>query len=188
MGRIPINRCQAISPTGAGETRSGRSAIRLIRLRMRSCSVQPFPGHSMNKEAESVESVISRTYALISGRTTEPRDWSAWKALHAPDARLIPIENAEDGSRIARTMTPDEFAESRSKFFLQHDFFEWETAREERRYGRLAHVWSTYEAAHEPGGRVIRKGVNSFQLWNDGNRWWILSAAWDAVEALEQAR
>jgi hypothetical protein len=85
-------------------------------------------------------------------------------------------------------MTPDEFAASRSLFFEQQDFFEWETAREERRYGRLAHVWSSYEASHEPRGRVIRKGVNSIQLWNDGTRWWILSVAWDAVEALDRAR
>ena len=142
----------------------------------------------MAQETQTVESVIATMYQLISGRTTEARDWNAWKALHAEGARLIPIERAEDGSRVPNIMTPDEFAESRSKFFLQHDFFEWETAREERRYGQLAHVWSTYEAAHEPGGRIIRKGVNSFQLWNDGNRWWILTAAWDAVEALERAR
>ena len=142
----------------------------------------------MAQETQTVEAVIATMYQLISGRTTDARDWNAWKALHAPGARLIPIESEDDGSRVARIMTPDEFAESRSKFFLQHDFFEWETEREERRYGQLAHAWSTYEAAHEPGGRVIRKGVNSFQLWNDGNRWWILSAAWDAVEALERAR
>ena len=126
-------------------------------------------------------------YELISGRTTEPRDWDAVKDLYAPGARLIPIENGPDGSRIARVMTPDEFAASRSLFFAQQDFFEWETAREVRRYGQLAHVWSTYEASHERGGRIIRKGVNSIQLWNDGTRWWILSVAWDAVEALHRA-
>lgn len=142
----------------------------------------------MAQETETAESIIATMYQLISGRTTEARDWNRWKALHAPGAHLIPIEMADDGSRVARIMSPDEFAESRSRFFLQHDFFEWETAREERRYGQLAHVWSTYEAAYKPGGRIIRKGVNSFQLWNDGNRWWILSAAWDAVEALERAR
>jgi len=26
--------------------------------------------------------------------------------------------------------------------------------------------------------------VNSIQLWDDGTRFWILSVAWDAVEAL----
>ena len=136
----------------------------------------------------TVESTVARMYALISGRTTEPRDWAAVKELYAPGARLIPIENGPDGTRIARVMTADEFAASRSLFFAQQDFFEWETAREERLYGQLAHVWSSYEASHEPGGRLIRKGVNSIQLWNDGTRWWILSVAWDAVEALDRAK
>ena len=40
-------------------------------------------------------------YALISGRTNEPRDWAAVKELYAPSARLIPIENGPDGTRIA---------------------------------------------------------------------------------------
>ena len=137
---------------------------------------------------DTVQSIVDTMYKLISGRTGEPRDWETWKKLHVPDARLIPIENGPDGSRIARVLKPDEFAASRSIFFEQHDFFERETAREERRFGQLAHVWSSYEASHEPGGRVIRKGANSIQLWNDGTRWWILSVAWDAVEALERAR
>jgi len=44
-------------------------------------------------------------YALISGRTSEPRDWATWRELNAPGARMIPIEKAPDGSRIARVMS-----------------------------------------------------------------------------------
>jgi len=133
------------------------------------------------------ETIIHIAYALISGRASEPRDWDRWRALHAAGARLIPIEISDDGARVARVMTPDEFIASRSEFFSRQNFFEWETAREELRYGSLVHVWSSYEAANEPGGNPIRRGVNSIQLWHDGARWWILSVAWDAVEALEQA-
>ncbi len=39
------------------------------------------------------------------------------------------------------------------------------------------------EVRDNPGGEVIRGGANSIQLWNDGSRWWILSAMWDAVSA-----
>lgn len=141
----------------------------------------------MSDDTATPETIIHAAYALISGRAAETRDWGRWRALHAPGARLIPIEISDEGARVARVMTPDEFIVSRSEFFSQHDFFEWETDREELRYGSLVHVWSRYEAAHEPGGRAIRRGVNSIQLWHDGERWWILSVAWDAVEALEQA-
>lgn len=133
------------------------------------------------------EAIIRAAYAFLSGRASEPRDWNGWRALHAAGARLIPIETGNDGERIARVLTPDEYIASRSPFFAANDFFEWETDREERIYGSLAQVWSTYAAAHEPGGKPIRKGVNSIQLWHDGQRWWILSVAWDAVEALVRA-
>jgi hypothetical protein len=81
-------------------------------------------------------------------------------------------------------MTPDQYIASRSALFERENFFEWETSREVLCCGQLVHVWSNYEAAREPGGTPIRRGVNSIQLWNDGRRWWILSIAWDAVEAL----
>jgi hypothetical protein len=142
-----------------------------------------------NSEADTAttKSIIDAAYALISGRAGEPRDWARWHTLHAPGARLIPIEAGDDGNVTARVMTPDQFIVSRDPFFMENDFFEWETAREEVHYGRLTHVWSSYEAGRELNGERIRKGVNSFQLWNDGSRWWILSCAWDAIEAKRQA-
>ena len=138
-------------------------------------------------DTATTESIVRTAYAMLSGRALEPRDWDRWRSLHAPGARLIPIEEGGDGSRIARVMTPDEYIASRAPFFAQTDFFEWETAREELRCGDLVHVWSSYDGAHEPGGPAIRRGVNSIQLWHDGQRWWILSVAWDAVEAVTAA-
>lgn len=138
-----------------------------------------------DRDTESPKAIIDAAYALISGRRGEARDWERWRNLHAPGARLIPIEKADTGERVPRVLTPDQFIESRSAFFAKNDFFEYETAHEERRYGSLAQVWSSYDAAADPGGAPIRRGMNSFQLWHDGARWWILSVAWDAVEALE---
>jgi hypothetical protein len=135
-------------------------------------------------DTESSESIIHASYALISGRAGEPRDWARFKTLYAPGARLIPIEAPGGGPRKPNVMSPDEYIASRSPFLEKQDFFEYETAREEFRCGQLVHVWSTYEAVAEPNGKIIRKGVNSIQLWNDGSRYWILSVAWDAVEAL----
>lgn len=140
----------------------------------------------MTTDTESTKSIIDAAYRLISGRKGEERDWVTWRTLHDAGARLIPIEGEGD-SRIAKVLTPDQFISTRSAIFATVDFFEWETERREEQYGRLAQVWSSYLAASEPGGRPIRRGINSFQLWNDGKRWWILSVAWDAVEALNRA-
>lgn len=136
-------------------------------------------------EASSPERIIAVNYQLISGRADESRDWERWKTLFSPGARMIPIERNSDGHATARVMTPDEYIASRTPILATGDFYEWETARAERRAGRMAHVWSSYEAARVPYGTPIRRGVNSIQLWNDGTRWWILSVTWDAIAAAE---
>ena len=137
------------------------------------------------EDISSIESIIAIDYKLISGRADEKRDWERMKTLFAPGARLMPIERDKDGAVVARVFSVDEFIESRSPMLAAGDFFEWETDREERREGRMAHVWSSYVAARNPGGEPIRRGVNSIQLWNDGSRWWILSITWDAISAAE---
>ncbi|HEX6574329.1 MAG TPA: hypothetical protein VF042_05100 [Gemmatimonadaceae bacterium] len=134
-----------------------------------------------SEAVKTTKGIIDLNYALISGKPEEERDWKTWRSLHAPGARLIPIEGE---SRIARVMSPDEWIASRTPLLRKMSFYEYETDREELQYGRLAQVWSRYIATSEPGGEPIRRGANSIQLWNDGTRWWILSVAWDAVEAL----
>lgn len=137
------------------------------------------------EDVSSIEAIIAIDYKLISGRADEKRDWNRMKTLFAPGARLIPIERDKNGNVVASVFSVDEFIESRSPLLAAGDFFEWEFDREERREGRMAHVWSSYLAARTPGGEPIRRGVNSIQLWNDGSRWWILSITWDAISAAE---
>jgi hypothetical protein len=140
------------------------------------------------EDVSSVEAIIAIDYELLSGRAGDKRDWDRMRTLFAPGARLIPIERDGNGAVIAHVMSIDEWIESRTPMLSAGDFFEYETAREERREGRMAHVWSSYEGARTPGGEPIRRGVNSIQLWNDGSRWWILSIAWDAISAVDVLR
>lgn len=138
-------------------------------------------------DTETTKSIIDASYALLSGHAGEQRDWDRFRSLYAQGARMTPLELDANGNLIARIMSTDEWIAARTPFFAKEDFFEYETDREEHRNGRLAHVWSSYEAVREPGGEPIRKGVNSVQLWHDGSRWWILSIAWDAIEAKRRA-
>jgi hypothetical protein len=135
------------------------------------------------EDVATPESIVLADYEILSGRAGEERDWDRWRTLHAPGARLIPIEKDAAGVVRPSVFSPDQYIESRTALLAANDFFEWETAREERRSGRMAHVWSSYEAARTPRGKPIRRGVNSIQLWNDGSRWWILSVIWDAENA-----
>jgi hypothetical protein len=57
---------------------------------------------------------------------------------------------------------------------------ELEIAREIRRFGHVAQVFSTYEAhwqASDPA--PCARGINSIQLWWQGGRWYVISLIWD---------
>jgi hypothetical protein len=140
------------------------------------------------EDVASSEAVVAAVYEVLSGRAGEERDWDRWRALYAPNARLVPIERDAEGRSAPRVLSPEQYIESRRSLLAAGDFYEWETGREELRSGSIAHVWSIYEAARTPHGEPIRRGANSIQLWNDGSRWWILSVTWDAVNAAELTR
>ena len=48
-------------------------------------------------------------------------------------------------------------------------------------FGNIAQVFSTYESRHNSGdAQPFQRGINSFQLVNDGKRWWIITILWQA--------
>jgi hypothetical protein len=61
---------------------------------------------------------------------------------------------------------------------VRDGFTEREINRVVRRFGNVAHVFSTYEFSSDDGKEKGR-GINSIELFWDGTRWWISSASWD---------
>ena len=46
-------------------------------------------------------------------------------------------------------------------------------------FGHITHVFSTYESFHSPSDKQpFARGINSFQLFNDGKRWWVVTIYW----------
>ena len=119
-------------------------------------------------------------YESISGNAGEMRQWDRDRALHHPKALLVPAKQATGGPA-AGVFDFDGFVASRAPFLAENDFYEVEIGRQEFRFGVIAHVLSSYEArtAPAPGGKLLRRGVNSIQLMHAGERWWILSTLWD---------
>jgi hypothetical protein len=49
-----------------------------------------------------------------------------------------------------------------------------------QRFGNIAQVFSTYEAwRDEAQTDFIKRGINSIQLYNDGQRWRVANMLWD---------
>ena len=76
------------------------------------------------------------------------------------------------------------YVERVEPFFRESGFYETEVARRTEQFGQIAHVWSTYESRHAPDdGEPFMRGINSFQLFHDGARWWIVNIYWQHESA-----
>ena len=61
--------------------------------------------------------------------------------------------------------------------FREHRY-ESEKARTVDTYGSITQIFSTYESRHSPKDKPFMRGINSFQLLNDGKRWWVMTIFW----------
>lgn len=132
------------------------------------------------KDVGSVDAIMKAVYDVISGDAEKVRDWDRFRSLFHKDARLIPAgKNAKTGLFQAAAMTPEEYSKRAAPFFAKEGFFERELARTTETYGNIVHVFSTYESLHSLSDKKpFARGINSFQLLNDGKRWWVLTIYW----------
>lgn len=131
------------------------------------------------EDVASIDAVIAAAYDAISGPAGD-RDWDRFRTLFVDDARLIPIERDADGAPHARVYTVEGYIERASAYFAENAFYEVGIDNTTEHYGPLAHTFSTYESRRTPDGEPFARGINSFQLLHDGERWWIVTIYWQA--------
>ena len=126
-----------------------------------------------------LDALLREFYAAISG-PAGPRDWWRERAIFHPSARLMRTGVDERGRPWIRVMSVDDYIADTMPFFAANDFYEIEVARRVDRFGNVAHARSVYEARRSPDSpELLKRGVNSIQLFHDGDRWWIVSVLWD---------
>lgn len=137
------------------------------------------------RDVESIDAIILAAYNVISGPAGQKRDWNRDRSLFYPGARLIPSAKPGSNDGLApQILDVDGFIARVEPYFAEHGFFETEIARRAEQFGHIAHVWSTYESrytADDP--KPFMRGINSFQLFYDGNRWWIVNIFWQQESA-----
>jgi hypothetical protein len=134
-------------------------------------------------DVDSIDHIIAAVYEVISG-PAGPRDWDHFRSFFYPGARLVPTRRDDKGTVTARVSSPDEYAARAQDFFSKEGFFENSVANRVEQWDHIAHVWSTYESRHAKGEKPFARGINSFQLLNDGTRWWILTIYWESEDAV----
>jgi hypothetical protein len=130
------------------------------------------------EDVKSIDAIMTAVYDVISGPPGE-RDWSRFRSLFLPTARLTAATKGPDGSVRLRPMSADEYATLAGGYFLKNGFFEHPIVNRVQTFGNVAQVFSSYESRHAAGEAPFARGINSFQLLNDGRRWWVVSILWD---------
>lgn len=127
----------------------------------------------------SIDAIINNLYAVISGEKEQERDWDHFRYLFHANAKLIPAGKNPEGTVSVRYLSPLDYIKTSGAWLVSNGFFEVEIYREVQQFGKIAHVLSTYQAYQSAGETVpFLRGINSIQLLNDGERWWILNVYW----------
>lgn len=133
-------------------------------------------------DVESIEAIIAAAYEVISGPAGKKRDWARDRALFWPGARLVPtatVPGRNDVDLAPLILDVEGYIARVEPIFAKSGFYEKEVARRVEHFGRIAHVWSTYESRHDPSDAApFMRGINSIQLYHDGRRWWIVTIHW----------
>ena len=137
------------------------------------------------RDVESIDAIIAASYDVISGPVGKKRDWNRDRSLFYPGARLIPTAKPGANDGLApQILDLEGFIARVEPYFAEHGFFETEIARRTEQFGHIAHVWSTYESRHSADdSKPFMRGINSVQLFYDGNRWWIVNIFWQQESA-----
>ncbi len=143
--------------------------------------VPPAAAAPAAKQADvaSPDAILVAVYDVISGPAGQKRDWDRMRSLFYPGARLIRTAPKKEGGMGATSFSVQEYIDRASGYFEKNGFSEKEIARHADKWGNILQAFSTYESRHDAKDAVpFARGINSFQLFFDGTRWWILTIYW----------
>src|SRR6476620_1389812 len=101
-------------------------------------------------DVDSIDAIIAAAYDVISGPLGQKRDWNRERSLFYPGARIMPtasVPGRNDVELEPQLLDVEKYI-GRVEPHLQQGFYETEVARLTEQFGRIAHVWSTYESRH----------------------------------------
>jgi hypothetical protein len=130
----------------------------------------------------AIARLLEELYEVISFEEGDEPNWKGLQALFSEHARITRItpegtDHMDPRSFLAMTRNMLELGAYTS-------FYEYEVARQVRRFGHVAQVWSLYETRRDRGAaRALGRGINSIQLIREGEAWRVLGLLWDEIHA-----
>jgi hypothetical protein len=130
------------------------------------------------EDVKSPEAIVAACYDIISG-PAGTRNWDRFRSLFVPNARLTSSAQRPDGSHVVTLLSVDDYVKLAGGRFDKEGFYESSLHNEVLTFGNIGQIFSSYESRKAPGEAPFARGINSFQVLYDGQRWWVLSILWD---------
>lgn len=128
-------------------------------------------------QESSIDPIISDLYKSISFDEKKGADYEKFKTLFIDGARLISVKDTT-----SYTLDPDEYEQIMTQQRKDGNiivFEEKELHRKTEQYGKILHVFSTYQTHLEtPDGTESARGINSIQLMKEDGSWKVASLIW----------
>ena len=130
----------------------------------------------------AIARLLEELYEVISFEEGDEPNWNGLQSLFSEYARITRItpegtDHMDPSSFLAMTRNMLELGAYTS-------FYEFEVARQVRRFGDVAQVWSLYETRRDrSAARALGRGINSIQLIREGEAWRVLGLLWDEIHA-----
>ena len=131
-------------------------------------------------DTKSVQNVLDAYYDCISGPIGEKRDYVRLKNLFHPSANFIYSywNKEETKASVMIFDTIDEYL-SKLDYMDKKGFYEHEISNVINKFSTVAQVFSTYTYRVEDNSTEPKTGITSYELFYDGERYWIMSMFWN---------
>ncbi len=135
----------------------------------------PFSASAGPEDWASPEAIVHALYEVISADAGEARDWDRYRALFFDNTRFVVAMDSRIASGIM-TMTSEEMVAQTEAAYGSTGFHEKALVTRVEQHGLMASVMSSFEVRlRRDDAEPLMRGLNHFQLLNDGERWWIIS-------------
>lgn len=142
--------------------------------------VKPAFAQDYSKDTETIESTMQAVLDVISGPAGKKIDVARFRNLFRGDVKFLIRSKTREGQLVIRESSVEDYAKNIMPRIEAQDFFETVGSLTIDRYGDIAQVFMVYETRRTATGEPFDKGINSFQLIYDQNRWWVVSLMWQA--------
>jgi hypothetical protein len=156
------------------------SLIALAPCQAQSAMPQTDMSNPAAADVRSMDAIVHAYYDVISGPAGD-RDWNRFYSLFLPGGRLIETDRAApDSTPHTVVMTPQEFAHQVGPYLAKHALYEKEISHTVDTFGAITQRFSTRVVLDAAGDvKPSARGIYSVQLFNDGQRWYIVTLYWD---------